>query len=518
MVVWEVHRYGVHKQLPTFIITEKDTMKLLSKFVTIAMMGMMPAAMMYSQSTGSLTQTVNKRNTIGALSASPTTGIDVGTTVNFSYQLSTGGAPSPASETVQFFDGATALGSPVAITQGTGSNLLPFAQISTANGWTNVGTAPTITPNAAIITGPDGSVGLTTTLLLPASGSGVSFAVGGATSYAGQPMTYSIYVNGPAGNTVNLNITDNPHSAVSQTTPCTLTGTWTRCQVNASFPSGANPGFVVTFTSSTATAQTISVDDSQVEEAATAGPFVSTIGTALTAAQSGAATFSFAGFTDGSHNITVQYPGDANFVGSTSNAIMFTDGKGTATAGVTASPASPSVFGTAVTLTASVTGDPTTVPTGTVTFMDGTTVLGTGTLSNGAAALTLSGATSLTAGTHSITIVYSGDTNYNPVTSAVLTYVVTPAPASTSVTTTLTSSLNPSIYGDMVTLTVNVASTIGVTPTGTVTIKDAFNNSTLGVVTLTNGTGTLVVNPIFMAGSHTITATYSGDSNFSGSN
>lgn len=150
--------------------------------------------------------------------------------------------------------------------------------------------------------------------------------------------------------------------------------------------------------------------------------------------------------------------------------------------------------------------------------MDGSTAIGTGTLAGGTASITLAGANSLTAGTHSITIVYNGDTNYNPVTSAGLTYVVTPAPASTSVTTTLTSSLNPSNYGDQVTLTVNVASTIGVTPTGTVTIMDAFNNSTLGVVTLTNGTGTLVVNPIFLAGSHTTTATYSGDANFNGSN
>lgn len=494
-------------------------MKLLAKFATIAMMGIMPAAMIYSQSVGPITQTVNKRNTIGTLSASPTTGIDVGTTVNFSYQLSTGGAPYPASETVQFYDGATALGSPMAITQGSGNNLLPYAQINTANGWTTVGTAPTVTPNAASITGPDGSVGYTTTLALPASGSGVSYAVGGATSYAGQPLTLSLYVNGPAGNTINLSITDNPQSTASQITPCTLTGAWQRCQLNYVFPSSTNSGFIVTLTSSAAAAQTVSVFGAQVEEAATAGPFVSTIGTPLTAVQSGAATFSYNGFIGGLHNISVQYAGDANFVGSTSNVVSFTDGHGTATVGVTASPASPSVYGTTVTLTASVAGDPDTVPTGTVTFMDGATTLGTGTLSSGAAALTLSGVNALAAGTHSITIVYSGDSNYNGVTSAVLSYVVTQAPASTSVTTTLTSSLNPSIYGDQVTLTVNVVSTIGgATPTGTVTIMDAFNRSTLGVVTLTNGTGTLVVNPLFLAGTHNLTGTYSGDSNYNGSN
>ncbi len=496
-------------------------MKLLTRFATIAMMGIMPGAMMHSQSTGSITQTVNKRNTIGTLTASPTTGIDVGTTVNFSYQLSTGGAPTPTSETVQFYDGATALGAPVAIASGTASNLLPYAQVSTANGWTNVGAAPTLTPNAPSIAGPDGSEGYTTTLALPASGSGVSYAVSGQ-QYQGLPMAFSIYVEGPAGNTINLSLTDNPVSTATQTTPCTLTGAWQRCQVNYTFPASTNPGFVVTLTSTTSATQSISIFGAQVENATTAGPFVSTIGAPLgaggsggVASQSGVATFSYNGFTEGSHSISVKYGGDSNFVASTSNPVTFTDGKGTATAGVTASPGGTSVYGTSVTLMASVTGDPDTVPTGNVTFMDGATPLGTGTLSNGAAAITLSGVNSLAAGTHSITIVYGGDANYNGVTSAAISYVVTQAAASTAVTTTLASSLNPSVYGNQVTLTVNVASTIGgAVPTGTVTIVDAFNGSTLGVVTLANGSGTLVVNPIFLAGTHTITATYSGDANY----
>jgi hypothetical protein len=79
----------------------------------------------------------------------------------------------------------------------------------------------------------------------------------------------------------------------------------------------------------------------------------------------------------------------------------------------------PSNFGQSVTFTATVTG---VSPTGTVTFTDGATVLGTAALnSNGQATFTTS---SLTVGSHAITAVYSGDTNNAAGTSAALTQVV----------------------------------------------------------------------------------------------
>jgi hypothetical protein len=63
----------------------------------------------------------------------------------------------------------------------------------------------------------------------------------------------------------------------------------------------------------------------------------------------------------------------------------------------------------------------TTAPTGTVSFLDGTTPLGQGTLSNGAAVLSTS---SLTAGSHTITAVYSGDANFSAATSGAITETV----------------------------------------------------------------------------------------------
>ena len=85
-----------------------------------------------------------------------------------------------------------------------------------------------------------------------------------------------------------------------------------------------------------------------------------------------------------------------------------------------ASSASTVLAQNAVTLTATV-SSPAGIPTGTVSFLDGTTPLGPGTLSGGVATLTTS---LLTVGTHSISAVYSGGTNFVAATSAVLTQCV----------------------------------------------------------------------------------------------
>jgi hypothetical protein len=80
----------------------------------------------------------------------------------------------------------------------------------------------------------------------------------------------------------------------------------------------------------------------------------------------------------------------------------------------------PAMAGAAVTFTVTVTSQNGT-PTGTVTFLDGSTSLGTGTLASGSATYTTS---SLAAGTHSITASYSGDTNFGAVTSGVLSEAI----------------------------------------------------------------------------------------------
>jgi hypothetical protein len=75
-----------------------------------------------------------------------------------------------------------------------------------------------------------------------------------------------------------------------------------------------------------------------------------------------------------------------------------------------------------VTFTATLTGSGV-KPTGTVTFLDGTTKLGTGTL-NGSGVATFATST-LAVGRQSITASYGGDGNYITATSTVVTVTVT---------------------------------------------------------------------------------------------
>ena len=92
---------------------------------------------------------------------------------------------------------------------------------------------------------------------------------------------------------------------------------------------------------------------------------------------SGNATFSTSTLAVGPYMITASYGGDANLSSSTSTPMALTVNP--APTAVTAQPStSVTTVGQPITLTATITTPPGTgTPTGTVTFMDGTTVLGT---------------------------------------------------------------------------------------------------------------------------------------------
>jgi hypothetical protein len=80
--------------------------------------------------------------------------------------------------------------------------------------------------------------------------------------------------------------------------------------------------------------------------------------------------------------------------------------------------------------------------------------------------------------------------------------------------TTLASSLNPSVFGQNVTLTATVTSNAG-TPTGTVQFNDG--QASLGTATLNGGVASVSVSTLAV-GSHAISAVYQPDSgNFAGS-
>jgi hypothetical protein len=131
----------------------------------------------------------------------------------------------------------------------------------------------------------------------------------------------------------------------------------------------------------------------------------------------GSAAFTTSTLSVGPHSITVQYSGDATFAGSSSSALSQTVNK-INTATTVTSNHNPARLQQFVTFRASVSPS---AATGTVQFFDGTRLLGTATVSGGAASLTV---VAQTVGTHQITAQYSGDAKYNGSTSAVLMQVV----------------------------------------------------------------------------------------------
>ncbi|MCI0347888.1 MAG: Ig-like domain-containing protein, partial [Acidobacteriales bacterium] len=215
-------------------------------------------------------------------------------------------------------------------------------------------------------------------------------------------------------------------------------------------------------------------------------------------------------FVPGVHNITATYNGGANFHPSTSDPVVQTVIPAPTTVNVVSS-LNPSTFGQPVTFTATVAKLSFSIfsPTGTVTFLDGGAVLGTGLLNaNGVATLTTA-ATS--GGSRSITAVYEGDSNFAPGTSAELAQTVNAA----ATTTTLLSSSNPSAFGAAVTLTATVSGGALGIPAGTVTFKDG--PTTLDTGTLNeSGVGTFSTSDLSV-GTHSITAIYDGSGDFAAS-
>ncbi len=223
------------------------------------------------------------------------------------------------------------------------------------------------------------------------------------------------------------------------------------------------------------------------------------------------ATYTTAALSVGSHSITAVYNGDNSFVGNSSYpALTETVNQGATTSAVSAS-ADPSLSGQSVTFTATVTvvSPAAGTPTGSVTFKDSSTTLGTGTLSGGTATYSID---SLAVGSHSITAVYDGDTNFTGSASSAATQNVNQG----TTTTTLGTAPNPSVVGQSVTLTatVSVTSPAAGTPGGTVTFKDG--TTTLAIVSPSGGAATYSTSSLSL-GSHSITAGYSGDTNFTAS-
>ena len=146
------------------------------------------------------------------------------------------------------------------------------------------------------------------------------------------------------------------------------------------------------------------------------------------------------------------------------------------------------------------------IPTGTVKFMEGTTILTTRTIDKlGLTSFTIS---NLSVGSHNITAVYSGDSNFAGSTSNVVIQKVR-----SKTVCTWPSKPSPCSFGQTSTFKAQIGWQGSGTPTGTVTFYDGLN-----IIGTGKWSGNMsVLNCFLSSGSHIITAQYSGDDNFDGS-
>jgi hypothetical protein len=227
----------------------------------------------------------------------------------------------------------------------------------------------------------------------------------------------------------------------------------------------------------------------------------------------GVATCDDAFVAAGAETVTAVDSGDADFSSSTSAALTQTINPG-ATSTVVTSAVDPSVSGESVSYTATVSAvtPANGIPTGTATFMDGATTI-TGCLVQplvgevATCSVTYAGI-----GIHAITAIYRGDPNFTASTSQLLTQMINPATTSTS----LASSLNPSVTGQTVTFTatVDVSAPGSGSPTGTVAFLDG-GVPIAGCAARAVASETAACATSFdTAGASDITAVYNGDPDF----
>ena len=348
---------------------------------------------------------------------------------------------------------------PIVISRDTAPTAVPTGSVAFRDGTTTLGTAPLT----------NGSATFTTSAL----STGTHSMVG---AYSGD----SNFVNSLSATLAQVVNKDSSNTSIASSSNPAQWGATVTFTATVTTPTGTVPTGTMTFMDGT-----------------------TTLGTS--ALSGGTTTLVTNNLAVGVHSITAVYGGDANTVGSTSLALTQMVTKATTTVTLTVTP-NPSQFNQKVSLTAAVTSATGAIPTGNVTFKDGATILKTVSLSSGAATLSVS---KLAVGTHSITAIYNGSIDFAAGTSPAVDLTVKMA----KTTTKLTSTPNPSTSGQAVTFTATITGAFGGSPTGTVTFTDGTTVIGTGNVSTTTRQATFVTSTLSV-GTHTITATYNGDSDY----
>jgi ELWxxDGT repeat protein len=399
-----------------------------------------------------LAPTLSSQTTINFSPASPVT---FGTQVTFSTTVAPGTTSGTPTGTVAFKDGAATLASDVAIN---GSGIATFSIGSLGAG------TQTITVVYSGDTTFQSSTSSNAVLVISQAGTGTMLSPASPSVVNGQAISFTATVTNTSG-------------------------------------TGVKPAGTVMF------------EDNGVQF----GPTVNLGGGAgsTTTVTSASTSFTVA---SGANTITAVYTNtDGNFAGSTSAGMTVTavtDGTSTA---VQSSDKGSAVIGETVTLTATVspTAPGTLTPNGSVVFSIDGTPGNSIPLTNGQATTTLSIAAGTVGAAHTVTAAYTpANTNFSASDSTGSPFSEMVSQAST--TTTESSSANPSLLNAAVTITATVAVVApgAGSPTGSVDFTQGAKDLTPGGVVVTSGQATFSISTLAL-GNNTITATYSGDSNFS---
>lgn len=413
---------------------------------------------------GYVVHTESVTTTLAASSTTP----QYGTPVTLTATVTPANGGNPSSGTVQFYK----------VTAGPTYTPYQAAFHPAFNAATNTYTATTAA---------DSTMTASTNFVAKFTGDGVSFA---DSAYSNQVTV------APSGVSTTTVVTSSPSPAtVTVGSPISYTATVTASQINATnlpgtvtFYDGGNP---------IGTCQNVPVlNGSPATNAATAGCSI-TYGTGTT----------------GTHTITATYaPTGTNFSGSTSAGITATVNKANLTITPSLTTPSPINSGTADNIHLTVTGQVTGLtPAGNYTVIDGTVSLGTQAIGTDFVL-----PTTLSVGTHNLSINYAGDNNYS---ASALPYPSVQLVISKGTATVAVAGFPASAITYATTPTVNVTVT-GVSglpnPTGSVSLMNGAT-TLAGPVTLTlAGTASLTIPVLAVSGSPytNITVSYSGDNNY----
>jgi Bacterial Ig-like domain (group 3)/MBG domain (YGX type)/Abnormal spindle-like microcephaly-assoc'd, ASPM-SPD-2-Hydin/Beta-propeller repeat/NHL repeat len=321
----------------------------------------------------------------------------------------------------------------------------------------------------------------------------------------------TISANVATGQNVGIATISASEYGVTGTTSLTVTQAATNTSLVPS-PASASYGQPVTLTATvTSTSNGLPVTSGTV----TFTDGSTTLAANVQPASAGTFTFTTSSLPVGTQQLSATYnPSSANFGSSTSLPISLTITEANTTTTLAVSPAGTLSYGQLLTLTASVTANGSPVTSGSVTFYDEATVLQSDVALNSQGQAIYPTA-ALSAGSHSLSAMYIGMTDYSSSSSTTTTgpviLVITPALTNTS----LVSSPSGTVaYQTSVTLTANVSS--GGLPLPGVTVYFLDGTTNLGAGTSptdVNGNATYT-SSTFSAGPHSFQAGFLGNTSY----